>query len=412
MGETFKPTDAAQVADLVQWAAAGGRTLELRGGGTKTGLGRPLRTDHVADLSELAGVSLYEPDELVMTAAAGTPLADIEALLAQHDQQLAFEPGRWGRLYGYGGDEGTIGGVFACNLSGPRRIKAGAARDHLLGFKAVSGRGEAFKAGGRVVKNVTGYDLCKLLAGSHGTLAAITELTFKVMPAPEKTRTALVFGLSDEDAMAVMAEAAGSPHEVSGLAHLPAAVAARSAVDRVAGAGTAVTALRIEGPGPSVTYRCEALRRGAAGRGETDELHSHSSALLWAEVRDGAGLAGARERILWRLSVPPRSGARAVEIIRTAAPTAVPMAVDVWYDWAGGLVWVALDPGDAAEPAVRGAVADTGGHATLVRAPDDMRREVPVFQPQAKAKAALSARIKEGFDPRRILNPGRMYDGV
>ena len=160
---------------------------------------------------------------------------------------------------------GTIGGALSCNLAGPRRLKAGAARDHFLGFKAVSGRGEAFQAGGRVVKNVTGYDLCKLLAGAHGTLAVLTEVTIKVLPAPEKSRTVLIYGLDDGGAILALSRALNSPHEVSGAAHLPAAVAARSTVDFVAGSGRAVTAIRVEGPGPSVEHRCEALAPRTAG---------------------------------------------------------------------------------------------------------------------------------------------------
>jgi len=301
--------------------------------------------------------------------------------------------------------------MLACNLAGPRRIKAGAARDHFLGAQAVSGRGEVFKIGGRVVKNVTGYDLCKLLAGSHGTLAAMTEVTLKVLPAPEKTRTVLLFGLDDDRAVQAMTRALQSSHEVSGAAHLPAALAAGSAVSYVAGAGTSVTAVRVEGPGPSVEHRANALRRELSDLAKSEELHSANSRSFWAELRDVAPLAAHTERVVWKISVPPAEGAR------VAARLSDGQDALSYFDWGGGLIWLALPASDALafearHAAVRAAFADCGGHATLVRAPEEVRARVPVFQPQDPAHAALSERVKDSFDPKRILNPGRMYAGV
>src|SRR5882672_431555 len=235
MSAALKPTTPAEVVDAVAQAVADEAPLEIVGQGSKRGLGRPVQAARQLDLSGLSGITLYEPNELVLTCGAGTPLMEIEAALKQSNQQLAFEPADLAPLYGGAPGGGTIGGALSCNLSGPRRLKAGAARDHFLGFKAVSGRGEAFQAGGRVVKNVTGYDLCKLLAGAHGTLAALTEVTIKVLPASEKSRTVLIYGLDDGSAILALGRAVNSPHEVSGAAHLPAAIAARSAVDFVAG---------------------------------------------------------------------------------------------------------------------------------------------------------------------------------
>ncbi len=270
MPDVLKPGDADQARDVVAWAAAEEESLEIVGGGSKRALGRPVRAGHRLDVSGLVGVTLYEPAELVMTARPGTPLAAIEAELDNSDQQLAFEPPDLGPLLGGPAGAGTVGGVFACNLSGPRRIKAGAARDHFLGTLAVTGRGEAIKAGGRVVKNVTGYDLCKLFAGSYGTRAVMTELTFKVMPAAEKTRTVLVAGLDDGAAIEAMTAALASAPAVSAAAQLPAVAAARSAVAYVSGAGAGVTALRVEGPAPSAEHRCQALRELLAGHGEVE----------------------------------------------------------------------------------------------------------------------------------------------
>ncbi len=438
----LKPATADDVIEAVGQALADAAPLEILGQGTKRGFGRPVQAARQLDLSGLAGITLYEPAELVLTCAAGTKLAEIETALAAQRQQLAFEPPDFAPLWGGAPGRGTIGGVLGCNLSGPRRLKAGAARDHFLGFKAVSGRGELFQAGGRVVKNVTGYDLCKLMAGSFGTLAVLTEVTVKVLPAPEKTRTVLLYGLDDAAAIRAMAAALAGVHEVSAAAHLPAGIAARAPVDHVAQAGRAVTALRVEGPGPSVEHRCAAMRRELASTGAGEELHSLNSARLWQAVRDVAPLLPDKGRILWRLSVPPASGARIVgdlgaspltlslsrkgrgdaavmPSLAAASPSrgegwgeggAANPAVEWFYDWAGGLIWLSLPPAaDAAAATVRGAVAaHGGGHATLVRAPDAVRAAVPVFEPQPEGLAALEARIKETFDPRRILNPGRM----
>ena len=407
MPETFQPQSAEQVAEVVAWAAAETSPLEVLGRGSKRGLGRPGQAGQGLDLSALSGVTLYEPEELVLSAKAGTPLAEVEALLHERGQMLAFEPPDLGPLYGGDRGAGSLGGVLACNLSGPRRIKAGAARDHFLGLEAVSGRGEVFRSGGRVVKNVTGYDLCKLMAGSYGTLAAMTEVTVKVLPRPEKLRTVLVLGLDDEGALRAMTRALASTHEVSGAAHLPAALAARSEVSHVASAGAAVTAVRIEGPEASALHRTEALRRELGDLGGTEELHGRNSERFWRALAAGQPLAEPADRALWRISVAPMSGPRAMAEISGDSEALG------YYDWGGGLLWVAVPPRDsAAEARVRAAVATVGGHATLVRAPDAIRAAVPVFEPPEPAKMRLVERIKDGFDPNRVLNPGRMYAGL
>src|SRR3954469_23446672 len=220
----FLPADLAELRDAVAAALAAEEPVEIVGGGSKRALGRPLQTPHLLDLSLLPGIRDYAPGELVVTRRAARPLAEIERALAECGQMLAFEPPDWRALLG-SDSESTLGGVLACNLAGPRRIKAGAARDHFLGFRGVSGRAEAFKAGGKVVKNVTGYDLCKLLAGSYGTLAALEEVTVKVLPRPESVATVLFSGVAPGPAVRLMGAALGSPHEVSGAAYLPETIA-------------------------------------------------------------------------------------------------------------------------------------------------------------------------------------------
>lgn len=411
MATGFKPVDPDQVQEAVAWAAAEGAPLEVVGAGTKAALGRPVEAEYRLDVSGLTGIGLYEPEELVMSAAAGTPLSEIEDRLAAHGQELAFEPADYGPFLDGPAGAATIGGVFACNLSGPRRVMSGAARDFLLGVKAVNGRGEAFKAGGRVMKNVTGYDMSKLLAGSFGTLAVLTEVTFKVLPVPEETRTVLVLGLDDRAALEAMTRALQSPFGVYGAAHLPDAPAAGSSVQAVA-PGKAMTAIRVEAPAPSVRYCCGQLSALLGDLGPIAELDNDPSRALWRELRDVAPFAGAKDRQLWRLSVTPSAGPAVVREIAAGCDALA------YYDWGGGLIWLAVAGGEGAaearsvEPLVRGAVGRAGGHALLVRAPEAVRAELAVFQPQPEALARLTVRIKDSFDPHRILNPGRMYAGV
>ena len=405
MSDRFKPGDHDEVEKLVAWAVSEETPLELVGNGSKRALGRPAQSAHTLDLSSLGGIRMYEPEELFLTAGPATLLKEIEALLTEKHQALAFEPPDYGAVFGSSA-AGTLGGVVATNLSGPRRIKAGAVRDHVLGLSAVSGRGETFKTGGRVVKNVTGYDLCKLMTGSFGTLAALTELTVKVLPAPESARTVLILGLDDATATEAMSAALGSSHDVSGAAHLPAAATARSAVSYVSGAGKSVTLLRLEGVHPSVVARCAALRDTLAQFGQVEELHTSNSQSVWREVRDGTLLPESSN--LWRISVAPTEGVRLAQDLQSK------LGAEIHFDWGGGLVWASIPADAAARDAgasiVRAAVRS--GHATLFRAPENVRAAVDVFQPQSTPVAVLSGRVKKAFDPHGILNPGRMYAGV
>jgi glycolate oxidase FAD binding subunit len=403
MSDTLKPRDAKEVEEAVRWALGEDKPLEVVGEGSKRAIGRPSQTDLTLDLSALTGVTLYEPAELVLSARAGTPLAEIEKLLDDNNQQLGFEPLDYGPLLGGQAGQGTIGGAIAANLSGPRRIKAGAARDHFLGLTAVTGRGDTIKSGGRVVKNVTGYDLCKLFAGCWGTLGAMTDVTVKVLPKPETEATLLVTGLDDARACAAMTAAMGSPYDVSGAAHLPDHVA--SWFDGLPKPET-TTALRLEGHAPSVAHRKETLGQLMKPFGPVAILDEDASRALWRSVRTVKPFAAAaRERPLWRISVAPSRGHELAAAITPAA--------QMFYDWAGGLIWVAMpfaEEPDAA--AIRGAVAGIGGHATLIRAPAAVRAALDVFAPEAPGLAALSKRVKESFDPKGLLNPGRMWPGV
>jgi glycolate oxidase FAD binding subunit len=412
MTETLRPDTPEQLAEAVRLAVGEKEPMEVVAGGTKARYGRPVDIAKRLSLGSFSGISLYEPEELVMTAGAATPISTIEKALAKKNQQLAFEPGNLGPLLGvsgkrFGHNGATIGGIVACNLAGPRRIRFGAARDNLLGFQAVSGRGELFKSGGRVIKNVTGFDLSKLIAGSFGTLAVMTEVSVRVLPAPEDTRTVLVLGCEDDAGVRALTEALGTPYEVSGGAHLPGNVAVLSKTSPVAVAGGAVTAIRIEGPAPSVDFRCGAIRALLEPFGQVEQLNKSHSLSLWREIGDVGFFAGDAERQIWKLSVPPAAGPSVARDILAGTDG------QCFFDWGGGLLWVSLPPApDAGHDMVRAAIVKSGGHATLVRAEPEARARVPVFQPQPAPLAALTRRVKEGFDPARVLNPGRMYEGV
>lgn len=388
MTATIKPRDAKELRQAVEWALNEGVTLDVRGEGSKLALGKPMQCDQILDLAGLSGIVDYAPEELVVTLRAGTPMREVEALLAQRNQMLAFEPPDLGPLLGREPGQGTLVGAVMGNLAGSRRLSAGAARDHLLGFSGVNGRGEAFKSGGRVMKNVTGYDLSKVVAGSWGTLAVLDEVSVKVLPAPDQTATLLLLGLDDASAVRAMCAAMGSPHEVSGAAHLPGR-----------------TALRLEGVAPSVEARLKGLRELMADAGaKMQELGTLESRTFWREVRDVTPLNAAPDAVVWKISCPPMEGPAIVARIEAKRSGA-----QAYYDWSGGLIWLALPPSDDADHViVRGALGATGGHATLIRAPASVRAAVPVFQPQPAALAALAGRVKESFDPKGLFNPGRV----
>ncbi|CAM9549011.1 unnamed protein product [Phaeothamnion confervicola] len=381
MRETFTPANAAQLRDIIALAASVRLGLRVQGHNSKSGLGTPVDAGQALDLSRLSGILSYQPEELVLSAQAGTPMTEIMAALRPHRQHLAFEPPDWGPLFGAVEGRGTIGGIIACNASGPRRFKAGAARDHFLGFSAINGRGENFKAGGQVVKNVTGYDLPKLLAGSHGTLAVLTEVTVKVLPAPMDAATLIIRDLTDRMALQALRLAANSTLELSALAHLPAGMAG----DR------SQTLFRLEGEIASVTERSGRLKILLQEFGVCESLSANAAHAIWRRVRD-ADFFVQDAQPLWRISIP------ASDAVVVAAGIG---ASRYYFDWAGGLIWLLCD--DAVK--VRAAVAPTGGHATLFRATEEMRRSVAVFEPQTAPLMALEQRVREAFDPLRIFNP-------
>ena len=404
------PTAAAEVIEIIKNAISDDAPLEIICNGTKKSYGLTIDLEHTLDMTKFKGIINYEPNELFIQCRPGTNLTDLCDVLDANNQQLAFEPPDWGPMLGSPSQIGSVGGMVACNLAGPRRIQQGAARDHLLGFHAISGRGESFKSGGQVVKNVTGFDLSKLIAGSLGTLAVITELTLKVLPKPEKIRTIIIDWpkgvMSDNDAVQVMKQALNSSCEVSGAAHLPQSIASRSKVGKIAEKRSCITAIRIEGPRTSVESRCKSLRSLFGKFGTTSELHTKNSNHLWREIRDVTLFPCDEDTSIWRLSVPPASSAGVVKKIYKT------MSGEIFYDWGGGQIWLTLNNCDYAISCQIFKIASAvGGEATLVRKKFKYKLENDTFMRQSSSIVQLARQVKKAFDPMGVLNPGRMHEG-
>ena len=371
------PRTEAELATLV---AKADTPFRVMGGGTRP-VGIPSNATPLTTRG-LTGIELYEPGALTLVAKAGTPLSEVDALLAAEGQRLPFEPMDHRKLLGTTG-EPTIGAVFAANVSGPRRIQAGAARDFLLGVRFVDGRGQVLRNGGRVMKNVTGYDLVKLMAGSFGTLGVLSEVALKVLPDTATTATLTLKGLDDHTAVKALSRALGSPFEVTGAAHLP------EGPD-----GTPCTLMRLEGSEMSVAYRAGELTKALAPFGAVRTDHdTGQSARIWRDIRDVAAFSD-RAGDVWRLSVTPSDGPGVVARIPGARAV---------YDWGGGLIWVLVPEGTAAAH-VRAPLADTGGHATLIRGTP----KSAAFHPQDPTVEALQQALRQKFDPRGLFNPGLM----
>jgi len=378
MTDAIRPDSADALAAVIADAARDGTKLRLRGGGSKDAIGAPTPDARIVDMRGFAGVVDYDPPELVLTVKAGTPLAEVQALVADKGQMLAFDPFDHGAMLGGMDGDATIGGIVAAGVAGPTRVSRGATRDHLLGFEGVSGRGERFVAGAKVVKNVTGYDLPKLVTGSWGRLVAITELTLKVLPAPRMRLTLGAAGLDPVAAIAAIARAMGSAAEVSAAAHLP------------NWKGASLTVIRLDGFPSSVEARAAIVARLLEG---IAPLADEEASALWPAVATASSLpAGAP---LWRIIAPA-----------TRMPALIAsLGGDDWLmDWAGGLLWLA----SAGDPqAIRAAAAQAGGHAMVVRADAAMRAAVPALHPQSTPLAALEERVRRAFDPAGVFETGR-----
>lgn len=387
-----------ELTDAVRAARANTRTLEIVGAGTKRNYGRPLETADMLDLSGLSGIVMYEPEELVMTVRAGTPLAEIEALLAPRHQRLGFDPADWSPLFGAPAGSATIAGALSADTSGSARVRFGAARDHLLGFRAVNGFGEAYKAGGRVVKNVTGFDLPKLMCGAMGTLGPMSEVTLRLVPRAPLAATLAAKDMMPEQGLALIRRVWMSPLEAAGLAFVPAVAAAPFEALGPIGAGAAL--MRVEGSPAALKEKVSALR-AMIDRHEIVEIADGDA--IFARVSSGAAFAD-HDADVWRIAVPPASSSAVADALTGT----------LWFaDWAGGLFWIGVsETNEAVAAKLRHIAARAGGHATLMRASASARATLAVFPPEDEARAQLTRSVKAAFDPLGLFNPGRMFEGV
>jgi glycolate oxidase FAD binding subunit len=367
---TFRVSSETDVVEVVRAALESRRTLEVVGHGTKRRFGRPVACDDVLDISGLAGIVSYEPDEMIITARAGTPVAQIETALAEKKQRLGFEPADWGPLFGAPANSTTLGGVISADCNGSAAVRYGRCRDHLLGFRAVNGFGEAYKGGGKVVKNVTGFDLPKLFCGAMGTLGPLTEVTLRVFPKPPLSTTLMIRDLSCEDGLALLRRVWSSALESTGLAFR---------------GGAAL--IRLEGSQAALDEKTSFLRELSARQPQ----QVVDGADLFGAIASG-GAASSRET-LWRIHLPP---VHAPKLIAELQP-------DCWCaDWAGGLLWLESDRD------VRAIAQKFGAGAIRMRGSNS----IAPFALEDGVRAELTRRVKTAFDPLRLFNPGRMWEGV
>ena len=390
--QRFRPASDREAAELIRDAALGGTSFEITSSGTKRNLGRPVAANAILDMSALAGAIDYKPEELVLSAKAGTRLVEIEALLAQHNQMLGFEPCDWGPFFGAPAGQHTIAGVIAADLCGPRRVKSGSARDHVIGCHFINGRGEIIKAGGTVIKNVTGFDISKLMCGAFGTLGVLTEVSLRVLPRAKHSATLVLRDLPPDEGLSAVIAAAQTPADATALAYLPPWATGRGS------RGEAV--IRIEGTAAAIEEKV-ALLRGRFPEAETALLNDEETEFLFRRIGDGSLFD--READIWRLCVPPSRAANAI----------AEAGAQLWYaDWAGGLLWLQLPASTENAQRLRGITARFGGHATLFRAGGEARRMIDVFEPETPVRSRLTKAIKQAFDPEHMFNRGRMFEDL
>ncbi len=389
MKNLVEPDSEQEIAACIKNAYSQVTPVEIIGGGTRSGLGHRVIANSKIGLGNHAGIKLYEPEALTLVAKAGTPLAQVQKLLLENAQRLPFEPMSHCAVFGTK-ENSTIGGVVACNISGPRRIQAGACRDSLVGIRFVDGKGKIIKNGGRVMKNVTGLDLVKLLCGSHGTLGVITEVAFKVLPIAEREATLGISGLSVEAAVSTLSQALATPFDITGAAHF---------ADYK---GKSLTLMRVEGFSNQVDYRLSGLQNTLGENLDAQIIEGKEHTDLWRSVQDVKSF-NETELPLWRISTKPSEA----PVIYSAVCRQ--FDAKFIFDWGGGLIWIQTeDSSIKCVEEIRKIISRCGGHATLVRGSDELRRVTSVFQPQSRRIAELSKFIRKKFDPAGILNPGRL----
>jgi glycolate oxidase FAD binding subunit len=394
--QRLTPADDREACALIRDAATAGKSFEISGAGTKRNLGRPVSAGVILDVGRLSGVIDYQPEELVFSAKAGTPLVEIEAMLGARNQMLGFEPGDWAPVLGVAAGRQTLAGAIAADVSGPRRVKRGGARDHVIGCRFINGFGELIRAGGPVIKNVTGFDIPKLMCGAFGTLGVVTELTLRVLPRPVRESTVVLRHCRPEAGLAALIRAAQIPVEATGLAYLPGEALRR--LDSANSTSPGQALIRVDGSSAAIAEKIEVLKQEFRHM-DLAILGDVETRILFRRIGDGVTFGA--EGDLWRLHLPAAA----------AAPVMVMLGDFLWLaDWAGGLVWLQMPATTESAAELRRITAEFGGHASLFRAPAEARRQIPVFEPEPPVRANLTKAVKQAFDPKNLFNPGRMFE--
>ena len=407
------PKDESKVSTLVKQFYKSNTPVEIIGSGSKRKIGKPINCAKTINFSQLSGIVEYFPEELYIKVKAGTSIKIIEEKLKKNKQQLAFEPIDFGYLFDGKSNYGTAAGHVACNFSGPRRFKVGSVRDHVLGFRGVNGRGEVIKSGGTVVKNVTGYDLSKLMCGSYGTLLALTEITFKVLPTMDESSTLAIHNAKLEKAMNYLNDAINSSTDISGATHLPTEPKCKSCrmnieetfkLNDLKNEGS-ITAIRLEGSKKSVNERIKNLQDELKIiDNNISILESYQSQLFWNKVKNLEFFSSTKNNIV-RVVLPPSQTVKFLYQLSS-------LKFKYFLDWGGSLIWMEVcDLSEEMFDSIRKKAVKAGGYMTMIKFSDFLPYVEEVFTIN-RNKFNISQNIKKSFDPKRILNPGKMYTGI
>ena len=402
--EKFEPKDEIEIQQIIKFCYKKNLPIEIVGNQTKLDIGKKMQCAKTLDMSKFSGIIDYKPEELYIKVKAGTPINFVREELKKNKQHLAFEPVNFSKIFKKNSNEGTVGGTLSCNFSGSRRFKVGSARDHILGFKGFNGKGEKIKSGGTVVKNVTGYDLSKLITGSFGTLLAISELTLKVLPLESETKTIIVSGLALEHAMGIMGSAIASSNDPSGAVYYPGNLRNNFVFNDLTHPGS-ITAIRVEGTKISTEQRINNLTKELVLEDKKlTILDSTQSEIFWEDTRSLKVLSTNDQNIL-RAVVPPSETINLLNRLKTFHP-------NYFLDWGGSLIWLELDYLSSQKiDQIRDRILDVNGYLTVIKSPENVKSSSEIFTIDP-IKFKISQNIKKSFDPKRIFNPGKMYTGI
>ncbi len=402
--EKFEPKDEIEIQQIIKFCYKKNLPIEIVGNQTKLDIGKKMQCAKTLDMSKFSGIIDYKPEELYIKVKAGTPINFVREELKKNKQHLAFEPVNFSKIFKKNSNEGTVGGTLSCNFSGSRRFKVGSARDHILGFKGFNGKGEKIKSGGTVVKNVTGYDLSKLITGSFGTLLAISELTLKVLPLESETKTIIVSGLALEHAIGIMGSAIASSNDPSGAVYYPGNLRNNFVFNDLTHPGS-ITAIRVEGTKISTEQRINNLTKELVLEDKKlTILDSTQSEIFWEDTRSLKAVSTNDKNIL-RAVVPPSETINLLNRLKTFHP-------NYFLDWGGSLIWLELDYLSSQKiDQIRDRILDVNGYLTVIKSPENVKSSSEIFTIDP-IKFKISQNIKKSFDPKRIFYPGKMYTGI